>query len=136
MDRALERSDTPQTQSKCSQYWQSTRVFATQDEAEGEEEEEAAPAREALKYEENGAVKKAALRSENEAARNADIERSAPPFPQAVCGGLFGVRRCVWSVWRAQRGQSLVQTVTPDVRALGLCRLDPQLFNLLLCRLS
>ncbi len=105
-------------------------MFATQDEAEGEEEEDAAPAREALKYEENGAVKKAALRSENEAARNADIERSVPPLPQAVFVGLFGVRRCVWSVGRAQRGQSLVQTVTPDIRPLGLCRLDPALVKL------
>ena len=129
-DEALERSDTPQTQSKCSQYWQSTRVFATQDEAEGEEEEEAAPAREALKYEENGAVKKAALRSENETARNADIERSVPPLPQALCMGPFGLRRCVWSVGRAPRGQPLIQTVKPDVWALGLCRLDPALVNL------
>lgn len=102
-------------------------MFATQDEAEGEEEEEAAPAREVLKYEGNGAVKKAALRSENEAARNADIERSVPPLPQAVCVGLFAGRRCVWIVERAQRGQSPVQTVAPGVRALGLCRLDPAL---------
>ena len=48
-----------------------------QEEGEGEEEAEAAPAREALRAEANGAIKKTALRGETEAARAADMERCA-----------------------------------------------------------
>ena len=49
-----------------------------QEEGEGEEEEEAAPAREALRQEANGAIKKTALRGETEAARAIDLERCVP----------------------------------------------------------
>lgn len=49
-----------------------------QEEGEGEDEEAAAaPAREALRAEANGAIKKTALRGETEAARAADMERCA-----------------------------------------------------------
>ena len=55
-----------------------------QEEGEGEELAEAAPAREALRAEANGAIKKTALRGETEAARAADMERCAlaPLGPQ------------------------------------------------------
>jgi len=55
-----------------------------QEEGEGEEEEPATPAHEALKYDANGAVKKAALRSENEAQRAADLDRRAPAPPAGL----------------------------------------------------
>ncbi len=59
-----------------------------QEEGEGEEEEPATPAREALKYDANGAVKKAALRSENEAQRAADLDRRALAPPEDLGQGV------------------------------------------------
>lgn len=55
----------------------STTLVHLQEEGEGEEEEDAAPAREALRTEANGAIKKTALRGETEAARAAELERCA-----------------------------------------------------------
>lgn len=61
--------------------------MAWQEEGEGEEEAEAAPAREALRAEANGAIKKTALRGETEAARAAELERCALP-PLGSQGGF------------------------------------------------
>ncbi len=66
---------------------------AAQEEGEGEEEEPATPARGALKYDANGAVKKAALRSENEAQRAADLDRRAPAPTEDVGQGVDRLRR-------------------------------------------